>query len=129
MEAEFHRWLREHVPTHPRLPLGLSDDAAVLSLAGTSDFVVTTDLFCDGVDFRLEIDDPRRIGRKALAVNLSDLAAMAARPVAAMVSIALPRVGCGSRSCARVGDRALRRPVAAGGGVRRGDRRRRHEHA
>ena len=30
MEAEFHRWLREHVPAHPNLPLGLSDDAALL---------------------------------------------------------------------------------------------------
>jgi len=98
MEAEFHRWLREHVPAHARAPLGLSDDAALLSLAGRADLIVTTDLLSDGVDFRLENDDPRRVGRKALAVNLSDLAAMAARPLAAVVAIALPRAGCGSRT-------------------------------
>jgi thiamine-monophosphate kinase len=93
MEAEFHRWLRKHVPSHPRLPLGLSDDAAVLQRSGAADLVVTTDLLSDGVDFRLSEVDPRRVGRKALAVNLSDLAAMAARPVAATISIALPRGG------------------------------------
>lgn len=91
MEAEFIRWLREHVPTHPRAPLGLSDDAAIVSLGNHSDIVVTTDLMTDGVDFRLGQDDPRRIGRQALAANLSDLAAMAARPLAAVVSLALPK--------------------------------------
>jgi thiamine-monophosphate kinase len=93
MEAEFHRWLREHVPVHPRSPLGLADDAAVLSWAGRPELVVTTDLLSDGIDFRLSDQglDPRRVGRKALAVNLSDLAAMAARPLAAAIAIALPR--------------------------------------
>jgi thiamine-monophosphate kinase len=47
----------------------------------------------DGVDFDLREHEPQRIGRKALAVNLSDLAAMAARPVAALVSLCLPRKG------------------------------------
>ena len=51
---------------------------------------VTTDLLTEGVDFQLDHDDPRRIGRKALAVNLSDLAAMAARPLAAVVSSPCP---------------------------------------
>jgi len=98
MEAEFHRWLREHVPACAKVPLGLSDDAALISLAGRADLVVTSDLVSDGVDFRLERDDPRCAGRKALAVNLSDLAAMAARPLAAVVAIALPRDGCGART-------------------------------
>src|SRR3954469_3750684 len=89
MELEFIRWLREHVPDDPRAKLGLRDDAAVLSLGG-SEAIVTTDLLTDGVDFRLEIDDPRRIGRQALGANLSDLAAMAARPAAAFISVALP---------------------------------------
>jgi thiamine-monophosphate kinase len=97
MELEFIRWLREHVPRHPRAPLGLSDDAAVVSLAGRSDLVVTIDTLTDGVDFRLETHDPRRIGRQALAANLSDLAAMAARPVAAVISLVLPREGSGGK--------------------------------
>jgi thiamine-monophosphate kinase len=98
MEAEFHQWLREHVPAHANLPLGLVDDAAVLKRSAAADLVITTDLVSDGVDFRLADVDPRLAGRKALAVNLSDLAAMAARPAAAVVSIALPRGGCGNRT-------------------------------
>jgi thiamine-monophosphate kinase len=98
MEAEFIHWLRERVPRQALLPLGLGDDAAVLSPNGHSDIVVTTDLLSDGVDFQLAKDNPQLIGRKALAVNLSDLAAMAARPLAAFVSIALPRAGMGPLS-------------------------------
>jgi thiamine-monophosphate kinase len=90
MELEFIRWLREHVPTHPNAPLGLSDDAAIVALAGQSNVIVTIDTLTDGVDFRVDVDDPRRIGRQALAANLSDLAAMAARPLAAVISLALP---------------------------------------
>jgi thiamine-monophosphate kinase len=96
MELELIRWLREHVPRHPRAPLGLSDDAALVALAGRSDIVVTIDTLTDGVDFRLEYDDPRRIGRQALAANLSDLAAMAAQPLAAVISLVLPREGSGT---------------------------------
>jgi thiamine-monophosphate kinase len=91
MELDFIRWLRENVPHHPNAPLGLSDDAALVSLAGNSNVVVTIDTLTDGVDFRVAVDDPHRIGRQALAANLSDLAAMAARPVAAVVSLVLPK--------------------------------------
>lgn len=97
MELDFIRWLREHVPHHPRARLGLSDDAAMVSLAGCTDVVVTTDMVTDGVDFQLATVDPRRVGRQALGVNLSDLAAMAAKPLAAVVSLGLPRAGSGSR--------------------------------
>jgi thiamine-monophosphate kinase len=93
MELEFLDWLHRNVPVDPRAKLGLSDDAAVVSLAGRAEVVVTTDTITDGVDFRLEEHDPRRIGRQALGVNLSDLAAMAARPVAAIISLVLPRTG------------------------------------
>lgn len=95
MELEFIQWLREHVPNDPRAKLGLRDDAALVSLANASEVVVTTDLLTDGVDFRVGLDDPRRIGRQALAANLSDLAAMAAKPLAAFISLALPRAGKG----------------------------------
>jgi thiamine-monophosphate kinase len=93
MELEFIHWLREHVPPDARAPLGLRDDAAVLSLAGNPNIVVTTDLLTDGVDFRVGTDDLRRIGRQALGANLSDLAAMAAKPLAAFISVALPHNG------------------------------------
>jgi thiamine-monophosphate kinase len=69
----------------------LSDDAAILSLTSGRDVVVTIDTLTDGVDFCLGKHDPRRIGRQALAANLSDLAATAAQPRAAVVSLVLPR--------------------------------------
>ncbi len=98
METEFVRWLRDNVPAHPSVRLGLGDDAAILALAGRSEVVITTDMLTDGVDFQVGVDDPRRIGRQALGVNLSDMAAMAARPLAAVVAVALPRAQMGSDS-------------------------------
>lgn len=92
MESEFVAWLRDKAKSHPQVALGIGDDAAVLSLA-SSQCVITSDMLMDGVDFVLSECDPRRVGRKALAVNLSDLAAMAAKPVAAIVSIAAPANG------------------------------------
>lgn len=93
METDFLAWLAERLPPHPCLKLGPGDDAAVLELGRRSQCVVTVDLLTDGVDFRLGETSPARIGRKALAVNLSDMAAMAARPLAAVVALALPRAG------------------------------------
>src|SRR5271169_5148336 len=93
MEQQFIAWLRERLPSHPLLRLGPGDDAAVLRMTGIEECVVTVDLLTEGVDFILADVDPRRVGRKALAVNLSDLAAMAARPLAAVLSVALPRKG------------------------------------
>src|SRR3954447_7287815 len=98
MELEFIHWLREHVPPDARAPLGLRDDAAVLSLAGNPNIVVTTDLLTDGVDFRVGTDDLRRIGRQALGANLSDLAAMAAKPLAAFISVAIPQTGANGKT-------------------------------
>ena len=93
METQFIQWLRAQVPQHPRIPLGIGDDAAVLDLPAGRQWVVTTDMLMDGVDFHVGQHDPALIGRKSLAVNLSDLAAMGSRPVACFVSVALPRQG------------------------------------
>jgi thiamine-monophosphate kinase len=93
MENEFLDWLRGRLPSHPNLRLGAGDDAAVLDLGKNPECVVTVDLITEGVDFRLSETSPQRIGHKGLAVNLSDLAAMAARPLAAVVGLALPRTG------------------------------------
>jgi thiamine-monophosphate kinase len=93
MESDFIAWLRERLPPHPQLRLGPGDDAAILQIANRTECVVTVDLLTDGVDFDLATIDARRAGRKALAVNLSDLAAMAAKPVAAVIALALPRRG------------------------------------
>lgn len=93
MEREFVRWLCHSLPAHNRLEVGPGDDAAVVRLTPATNLVATTDMLMDGVDFDLSQHDAVLIGRKALAVNLSDLATMAARPVGALVSVALPRSG------------------------------------
>lgn len=93
MESEFVRWLRTRLPASEWLGLGPGDDAALLRLGASGQAVVTTDLLVDSVHFRLGTDHPRRIGRKLLAVNLSDLAAMAAEPVAVVVSLCIPNSG------------------------------------
>lgn len=93
MESDLISYLRRRIPSHPLLKLGIGDDAAILRLADTDECVVTVDLLTDHVDFELDRDDPRRVGRKMLAVNLSDLAAMAAKPLAGVVAMVLPRRG------------------------------------
>lgn len=93
MESELIALLRRRIGGHPLVRLGIGDDAAVLDLSRSPEVVLTVDLLMDGVDFLLAKIDPRRAGRKALAVNLSDLAAMAARPLAGVVALALPRTG------------------------------------
>src|SRR6185437_1027531 len=66
---------------------------AALRLGSAATLLVTTDMLLEGSCFRLAEAGPRRVGRKAMAVNLSDIAAMAGRPVAAVVSVGLPRRG------------------------------------
>jgi thiamine-monophosphate kinase len=68
--------------------LGIGDDAAVLDVGGRA--VVTHDMLVDGVHFRRATTGLRDLGWKALAVNLSDLAAMGVEPVAAFVGLGLP---------------------------------------
>ena len=68
--------------------LGIGDDAAVIDVGGAA--VVTHDMLVEGVHFRRSTTSLRELGRKALAVNLSDLAAMGAEPVAAIVGLGLP---------------------------------------
>ncbi|MEJ8840397.1 thiamine-phosphate kinase [Ramlibacter sp. AN1133] len=74
-----------------RSPLGVGDDCALLQPAAGMQLAVSTDLLVEGRHF-LSTVDPRRLGHKALAVNLSDLAACGAQPLAFTLAIALPRV-------------------------------------
>ncbi len=71
--------------------LGIGDDCAILRVGATSDLLVTTDMLMDGRHFLLEQDGPEAAGYKAMGVNLSDIAAMAGIPRAAVVAVALPR--------------------------------------
>ncbi len=69
--------------------LGIGDDAAMLTPNGRESLVVTTDMLVAGRHFP-EDTDPESIGYRSLAVNLSDLAAMGARPTAFTLALALP---------------------------------------
>jgi thiamine-monophosphate kinase len=71
--------------------LGIGDDCALIHLRKADQLAVTTDLSIAGRHFRLDWHPPEVIGHRALARGLSDLAAMGARPVAAFLSLALPR--------------------------------------
>lgn len=92
-EFAFIDWLRKRTPADPRVLIGPGDDTAALRLTPGAPCLVTTDMLLEGSCFRLAEAGPRRVGRKAMAVNLSDIAAMAGRPVAAFVSAGLPRQG------------------------------------
>lgn len=70
--------------------IGIGDDCAVLPKNSKTDLVITTDLLIENIDFRLDWTIPEFLGHKALAVSLSDIAAMGAKPVWAMLSIGVP---------------------------------------
>ena len=74
------------------LRLGIGDDCAIVSPRPGEEMVVTTDFSLEGRHFRRDWHPPASIGHRTLARGLSDLAAMGARPVAAFLSLALPRV-------------------------------------
>ena len=88
-ERQFIRDLQAQFPTLHPVKIGIGDDGAVLDVSADSQQVIVTDLLLDGVHFDLNVTSPFLAGRKAVAVNLSDLAAMGCRPTAAFVSLAV----------------------------------------
>jgi thiamine-monophosphate kinase len=87
-EREMLRRLRARIPQGDGVVVGVGDDAAGVELGGVA--LVTTDSLVEGVHFKREWTPPRLLGRKALSVNLSDIAAMAGVPRHATVSLVLP---------------------------------------
>jgi thiamine-monophosphate kinase len=77
-------------PQPPWLLVGIGDDAAVVEPVRNQVEVVTVDAIVEGVHFDRRFTPPAAIGHRALAVNLSDLAAMGATPRLALLSLALP---------------------------------------
>lgn len=80
--------LRSRIPQGAGVGVGVGDDAAAVETGPLT--LVTTDCLVEGVHFRREWSPPRLLGRKALTVNLSDIAAMAGVPRYATVSLCLP---------------------------------------
>lgn len=89
-EFDFIRSLQNRVKPSRHLRLGIGDDAAILS-ESPPQTLVTTDMLMEGVHFLIPPATPQQVGHKALAVNLSDIAAMGGTPATAFVSVALPR--------------------------------------
>lgn len=79
--------------TKPRAPvrLGIGDDCAALRIPPGHEALVTTDFSLEGIHFRREWHTPEVIGHRCLTRGLSDIAAMGGRPIAAFLSLALPR--------------------------------------
>src|SRR3989304_6031817 len=77
----------------PGTLLGIGDDAALLALPEGRRLLATTDMLLEGVHFQRRWGCPRELGRKALAVNLSDIAAMGGSPLYALLGMAIPPNG------------------------------------
>ena len=76
--------------TQPSTVLGIGDDAAILAPPAGQEIVVTTDLLVEGVHFDLSFTPLKHLGFKAVAVNVSDVAAMLATPTQLVVGLSLP---------------------------------------
>lgn len=77
------------ITNHLSLIQGIGDDAAVIKQQTGRETVITTDLLVEDIDFRRESAPPALLGHKALAVSLSDIAAMGARPRWALLSLGI----------------------------------------
>jgi thiamine-monophosphate kinase len=89
MAAEFDIIARHFAPIAGEAGLGLLDDAALVRPTSGHDLIITTDALVSGIHFFAD-DPPESIGHKALAVNLSDLAAKGAQPLGFVLSLMLP---------------------------------------
>ena len=80
------------VPSGSRIRIGIGDDCAIYRPRGSGeDLLFTTDMLLEDIHFRLDWHPPYLLGRKSLAVSISDIAAMGGIPRWALLSVALPK--------------------------------------
>jgi thiamine-monophosphate kinase len=84
------RYFERPAPAAPGVVLGIGDDCALLQPDAGQRLAISTDMLVEGRHFFADVD-PAALGHKALAVNLSDLAAMGAQPLGCTLALALPR--------------------------------------
>ena len=84
---QIRKWI---TPSDPSLLQGIGDDVAVIEM-GKKALLITTDILIEGIHFNRSWIDPYQLGRKALAVNLSDIASMGGTPKYFLISIGLPK--------------------------------------
>lgn len=91
MSAEFDliRSFTADLPTSEKVSLGVGDDAAGLRFTG--DAMVSTDMLVENVHFRRQWSTATQVGRKSVAVSVSDIEAMGAVPTAVVVALAVPK--------------------------------------
>ena len=90
-EWQLIEWIRSRTRLDPAaVPIGPGDDMALVGLGGETQCLVTIDALLEGTHFSFDQATPRQVGYKAMAVSLSDVAAMAAKPVCALAWVGLP---------------------------------------
>ena len=88
-EFQHIAWIRKRIGADPRVLIGPGDDTALVQLE-QSGLLATVDMLLEGVHFSFDEATPVEVGRKAMNVNLSDIAAMAGTPQFALVAVGLP---------------------------------------
>ncbi len=89
-EFQIIEHLKKQSRTRPELICGIGDDCSVARIDDNQELLTTTDLLTEGVHFNLDWSELHHLGRKAVSVNVSDLAAMGAQPLFLFLSLAIP---------------------------------------
>ncbi|MGH9832865.1 MAG: thiamine-phosphate kinase [Blastocatellia bacterium] len=97
-EFDFIKRIRDQAAKSPApdLVLGIGDDAAILREREGRETLITVDLLVEEIDFRLEYAPPHWLGHKAMAVSLSDIAAMGGEPRFSLLTLGIPKHNPGS---------------------------------
>ncbi len=83
---------RSHLKFHsPRTKIGIGDDCAVYTGKTGKYQIISTDALIENIHFKLSTTEPHLLGRKALSVNISDIAAMGGTPCLALVTLGIPK--------------------------------------